>query len=546
MLALTARQITGLHAGNQDRADMVNNRARKNDAKQRRAATGENHRQAVEAVRRTEPVRRLVTPGDRPPRNRAGFIDLPIRRGDVLRIRCTAGYQRIRSVDGGSASFLWPWQPGTQPPVVVALPVGRGDTGANRPTLYRYTPDPTTTVVKAGDRIRVDIPPTVVHVCYTTEEWAASDQNAGRRPTAHDASITVLPYGVTDSVLTHSEGSNPRIQLRPWAGNPITIDLLVRPYPALEDFDEVVDADGRTWTYALPLDWHQDALDEEGRDPRNPAPRWPLTLTARHGLPPTPDEARAVAEATSTGSHEEELERWRALSGADLPDYAWSEPVSVLSQEQRLGISDRVRRRVHDVTADGIRELQSEASHWHHVVSKQVDSDEDLVREETARVELAVLNDVLETLRLTGAEIYEGEPTEFLRRIVEAAIYPRNPGPLRILHSSVDATLPCPCPRQACGAVGTDLALPECPQHGPAAPPVDNWHSEDHCASPDSALVIVDVRGVPLDAQHHAMNRAESLRPSIHLHLLKEMGERCLYDDPECRSRLDQSSELRD
>ncbi|WP_331736714.1 hypothetical protein OG426_55225 (plasmid) [Streptomyces canus] len=233
------------------------------------------------------------------------------------------------------------------------------------------------------------------------------------------------------------------------------------------------------------------------------------------------------------------MERWRAASGAEPADYAWDEPVPVLSQEQRQSIADRVRLRVHGWTAEKIRETQSEAAHWHHQVSKHVDSDDDLLREETARVELAVLNDVLETLRLTGAE-YEGEQTEFLRKIVEAAIYPRRPGPPRILHSSVDQTLPCPCPRQACGAVGTDLALSECPQHGPDAPPVDNWHADDDCASPDSALVILDVRGKSRTAQNQDISRVESLRRHLHLHLLGSAGEHCPYDDPECQGRLDE------
>ncbi|MFJ2008010.1 hypothetical protein [Streptomyces chartreusis] len=523
---------------------MVNNRARKNDAKQRRAATGENHRQAVNAVRRNQPVRRLASPGDRPPRDRAGFINFSIRRGDVLRIRSTAGYQRISSIVDGVATLPWPWQPGTQPFATVALPVDRGNMSTEHPTLYRFTPDPTTTTVKTHDSIRVDIPPTVVHVCFTTEEWRPSDQEADRRPADHDASITVLPHGVTESFRTHAKENDPRIQLRPWAGDPITIDLIFRPYPMLEDFDEVTDADGRAWAYALPLDWRQTAPEDEARYPRTLSPRWPLTLTERHGRPPTPDEARAVAEETVTGSHEDELQRWRAASGAEPADYAWDEPVPVLNQEQRRGIADRVRLRVHGWTTEKIREAQSAAAHWHHMVSKQVDSEDDLVREKTARAELVVLNNVLETLRLTGAESYEGEQTEFLRKIVEAAIYPRRPGPPRILHVSVDATLPCSCPRQACGAIGTDLALPECPQHGPDAPPVDNWHADDHCTSPDTALVILDVRGKSHAEQHDTITRVESLRPS-HLHLVETAGERCIYGDPECQSRLDKVNKQR-
>ncbi|WP_331736717.1 hypothetical protein OG426_55230 (plasmid) [Streptomyces canus] len=144
---------------------MVNNRARKNDAKQRRAATGESHRQAVNAVRRSQPVRRLVSPGDRPPRDRSGFIDSPIRRGDVLRISSTTDFQHIGSIAD----------------------------------------------LRADDSIRVGIPPTVVHVCFTTEDWLASDQNAGRRPADRDASITFLPHGVTESLRTHSTERDPRI-----------------------------------------------------------------------------------------------------------------------------------------------------------------------------------------------------------------------------------------------------------------------------------------------------------------------------------------------
>lgn len=145
---------------------MVANHARKSDARAARSA-GQNHRQAVDAVRRGAPAehRILVAPGDRVPRDFTGHPDCPIERGDVLRVSCPAGEARVAEVWGeGTVVIEWPWsEPDAKrrPTFAVRLP----ESGAPVPFAvpFRNTP-PLAHGVQEGDVITVDMPPTVVHV----------------------------------------------------------------------------------------------------------------------------------------------------------------------------------------------------------------------------------------------------------------------------------------------------------------------------------------------------------------------------------------------
>ncbi|RLK12126.1 hypothetical protein DER29_5402 [Micromonospora sp. M71_S20] len=59
-----------------------------------------------------------------------------------------------------------------------------------------------------------------------------------------------------------------------------------------------------------PLDWY--AFDRG--EPSTPA--WPLTLLTR-GSTVGPNAAAVVSQATSEGSHEQELAQWKALAKAE-------------------------------------------------------------------------------------------------------------------------------------------------------------------------------------------------------------------------------------
>jgi hypothetical protein len=90
---------------------------------------------------------------------------------------------------------------------------------------------------------------------------------------------------------------------------PIAFDLLFRPYACLVAGDEVADAAGRAWRFDAPWDWHP----FDGGEPQEPI--WPLTLLTRGGCADAA-AATAVADATKTGSHQQELARWVDLAQA--------------------------------------------------------------------------------------------------------------------------------------------------------------------------------------------------------------------------------------
>ncbi len=230
---------------------MVRNHARKEAARGARGAD-RTHRQAVDAVRHDTPAvgRAPVAPGDAVPRDETGFPECPLRRGDVLRISCPAGQARVVETWGDNAVALirWPWQEqGADEPndFAVDLPPS-GPARFSAP--FRHTP--LARGVREGDILTVDLPPTVVHVAYTSDVWLADDRDAGRPPADSHMNVAVFPYGVSESDETMREGADQRWILRPWAAAPMTVELIHRPYPALESGDRVRDAHGTVWQYA--------------------------------------------------------------------------------------------------------------------------------------------------------------------------------------------------------------------------------------------------------------------------------------------------------
>jgi len=389
---------------------MVRNHARKNDARAVRGA-GQSHRQAVDAVRQGAPAERriLVSPGDRVPRwDLNGHPDCPIERGDVLRVSCPADEAKVVEVwDDAVAVIEWPWpEPDAKrrPTFAVELPQSGTVTFAapfrNTPSLARG--------VREGDTITVDLPPTVVHVSYTTDTWYADDRDAGRPPADSHVIVAVLPYGVSETQETTRGNADQRLMLRPWAAAPMTVELLCRPYEMLEDHDKVRDATGTTWLYTGPLDFHT----RDRRTPRTEGPVWPLTLTERLTTEPKPDEIEAVAAATATGSHQEELEQWREACGADLVEFESRKVPDALSPMHKAMLARQARRSVHGKTLAEVEEEREGARRMYRLYSKVVLDEEDQARMETAIVRLDTLDEVLEEMRASGAERYSGEGEE--------------------------------------------------------------------------------------------------------------------------------------
>ncbi|GAB3841790.1 hypothetical protein ACFPIJ_43525 [Dactylosporangium cerinum] len=53
--------------------------------------------------------------------------------------------------------------------------------------------------------------------------------------------------------------------------------------------------------------------------PAATVPQWPLTLLHREGRAPSADQVAAVAAATATGCHDEQLDAWELHAGVRLP-----------------------------------------------------------------------------------------------------------------------------------------------------------------------------------------------------------------------------------
>lgn len=411
------------------------------------------------------PEQLLVAPGTAAPRDDRGEIAYPMRTGDVLRVSCAKGVAEVVEATDEWVTLRWPWQdPGWhtvygEPYLRVVHTVkGRaGGFGQGAPVdPYRYRPDPATTPVQPGDRIEVDLPEITVHVSHTETRWP---RHSPQPMEEFDflGTLSYYPYGAFPGGAAIRYGADVRRKLRPWSAAPVTITLVHRPYPALRSGDQVEDADGQRWRFVTPLEWYRgDEIDPKHQDPAGP--RWPLSLTARAGengglAAVEPGAVEAVAAFTTEGSHQQEAQRWRDASGADLVERpARSAPVRVLSPsaERRERAFQLVREKARDKTADECRQAQA-----------ALDDDATVMAGE----QRDAWSDVLETLRLTGAERYEGEATEFMRKIVEAAINPR-PVARTVWHlDRQDDEVPCACRRQPCGGVaGSDTVL-GCPNH---------------------------------------------------------------------------------
>ncbi|MEV5443573.1 hypothetical protein AB0N23_13695 [Streptomyces sp. NPDC052644] len=165
-----------------------------------------------------------------------------------------------------------------------------------------FRTEPAETALKPGDACLVGIPATVVHVQAVHHFDPPLVTGMLPRPTSY---IEVLRQGETCDPDLEDQGCT----IDPDGGEPIHIQLLLRPYAFLEPGDEVADRNGRAWRFDAAWDWRPFGGQRSG------TPLWPLTLLFRRGEP-TPKEAGEVARATAVGSHADELERWSGLTRA--------------------------------------------------------------------------------------------------------------------------------------------------------------------------------------------------------------------------------------
>ncbi|MFI1523865.1 hypothetical protein [Kitasatospora cineracea] len=227
------------------------------------------------------------------------------RAGDVLRMGCPFTEVTVTGVSWSDVSVRWPWweidvaADGLEWNGDVALPTSADYDWESE--YFRTRPAEDT--LKAGDRCLVGIPPTVVHVLAVRHFDPPLETGWLPRPATY---LDVLRQGESHDARLEEQG----YEIDPAGGVPFRLELLFRPFAFLETGDEVVDRDGRAWKFDAPWCW--DAFD--GGQPNTPS--WPLALLFRNGEP-TPEAVAAVAEATSTGSHADEVNRWVELTRAE-------------------------------------------------------------------------------------------------------------------------------------------------------------------------------------------------------------------------------------
>ncbi|WP_063764278.1 hypothetical protein [Kitasatospora purpeofusca] len=222
-------------------------------------------------------------------------------------LECPFTRVTVTAISRFHISVRWPWaEPDPAPGGIdwngdFAIPTP-GSREARR--LY-YRTEPTADRLRAGDTCLVGIPPTVVHVVATHHFDPPLVTGMLPRPASL---LEVLPQG--ESHTPESESEEQEFAIDPAGGEPIRLELLLRPYAFLAAGDEVADRRGRAWRFDGPWAWSPFDHDR----PRTPT--WPLTLLARDGEP-TPEQTADVALATATGSHTQELWRWTELTQAE-------------------------------------------------------------------------------------------------------------------------------------------------------------------------------------------------------------------------------------
>jgi hypothetical protein len=262
---------------------------------------------------------RLVVEGALP-RDGTGRLLVPFRPGDVLRVSMPFVETTVTGVTRSTVVLRWPWRR--------VDPASRygwtgGEFGFLVDELHKilYRTEPPLPRLRAGQRCRVGIPPTLVHVLFVMELAAPEDTGMLPRPSGW---LTLLPAGtpfeptnrepsIDVELVAASEpgGPTPGVEM----AEPIRMELVFRPYAFLADGDVVTDPGGRRWRFQAPFWWQE--LDGPARQAGSAAaPEWPLRLASQGGAPAVARGAE-VAAATTSGSHQREVARWRQLANAE-------------------------------------------------------------------------------------------------------------------------------------------------------------------------------------------------------------------------------------
>ncbi|MEE2052156.1 hypothetical protein [Nocardiopsis tropica] len=233
------------------------------------------------------------------------MVLLDYRVGDILQVSCPSTEVRITGKSRNEVTVEWPWWT-TDPDCdwsewngQVALPANP-DSQDWEHELFRI--EPTAEPLRIGDICRIGIPPTAVHVVNVGHFDPPLETGRLPRPRTE---VVVVRAGISYDAEVAWEGCG----IAPDDDIPITFNLLFRPYACLVAGDEVADASRRVWRFDGPWDWSP----FDGGELREPT--WPLTLLSRNNGA-IPITAAALAQATRTGSHRQEMTRWIDLARA--------------------------------------------------------------------------------------------------------------------------------------------------------------------------------------------------------------------------------------
>jgi hypothetical protein len=244
------------------------------------------------------------------------------RPGDVLRVSCPLRETEVVDANRSHVCVRWPWrwlqeaQDRQDQASGVDNSKWRGqlcfDRDKDHPDagwLFQF--DPGLPVLVAGDRCRVGIPPTIVHVLDVFSWWVPHRWSLDP---PGSLAVQVFPQGVP-----HDLGRDDLLDsLRPYEREPIRVELLFRPYPHLRDLDVVADRHGRRWAFCAPWWWVE--LDRDDASQGLPAPlagpAWPLTLLAGTDGDAQAERAAQVTQVTAEGEHASHLAAWSRLAAA--------------------------------------------------------------------------------------------------------------------------------------------------------------------------------------------------------------------------------------
>ncbi|PRX12225.1 hypothetical protein CLV67_12982 [Actinoplanes italicus] len=220
---------------------------------------------------------------------------MSFRAGDVLVVSCPFAPTVVTGLDRYHVSIRWPWWE-IDPESEDVRWSGDAALGLDDPDEL-YVTEPPTGSLTVGDTCRVGMPPRIVHVLEADEFDEPQLTGWLPRPTKV---LLVLRAGEEPNPEYEFQGTTVEVD----GGVPITFETIFRPYAFLELGDDVADAAGRAWRFGGALGWT--AYDDgEG------VPAWPLTLLSGCADP------AAVTAATASGSHDDEVARWRAAAGLE-------------------------------------------------------------------------------------------------------------------------------------------------------------------------------------------------------------------------------------